>query len=49
MVYEKREKLHNFQNVKLLYLFTEKNMPKSDIHPKWFKEHQSYLMVNAFV
>jgi len=34
MVYEKREKLHNIQNVnfyKICY------MPKSDIHPKWFE------------
>ena len=33
MVYEKQEKLHNIQNVKFY-----KNMPKSDIHPKWFKD-----------
>jgi large subunit ribosomal protein L31 len=33
MVYEKQEKLHNTQNVKLY-----RNMPKSDIHPTWFKE-----------
>ena len=32
MVYEKQEKLHNIQNVKFY-----KNMPKSDIHPKWFE------------
>ena len=32
MVYEKHEKLHNIQNVKLY-----KNMPKSDIHPTWFE------------
>ena len=32
MVYEKQEKLHNIQNVKFY-----KNMPKSNIHPKWFK------------
>ena len=32
MVYEKQEKHHNIQNVKIY-----KNMPKSDIHPKWFK------------
>lgn len=31
MVYEKREKLHNTQNVNFY-----KNMPKSDIHPTWF-------------
>jgi large subunit ribosomal protein L31 len=35
MGYEKLEKLHNSQNVKF-YLY--KNMPKSDIHPTWFKE-----------
>ena len=34
MVYAKQEKLHNTQNVKF-YIF--KNMPKSDIHPKWFQ------------
>lgn len=33
MVYEKQEKLHNIQNVKF---YTYRNMPKSDIHPKWF-------------
>jgi large subunit ribosomal protein L31 len=33
MVYEKQEKLHNIQNVKLYY-----NMPKSNIHPTWFKD-----------
>ena len=33
MVYEKLEKLHNFQNVNIY-----KYMPKSDIHPTWFKE-----------
>jgi len=32
MVYEKHEKLRNIQNVKLYY-----NMPKSNIHPKWFQ------------
>jgi large subunit ribosomal protein L31 len=32
MVYEKQEKLHNTQNVKFY-----KNMPKSNIHPTWFK------------
>ena len=31
MVYEKQEKHHNIQNVNLF-----NNMPKSDIHPKWF-------------
>jgi len=31
MVYEKREKHHNTQNVKKF-----KNMPKSEIHPTWF-------------
>ena len=35
MVYEKQEKLHNIQNVKLY-----KHMPKSDIHPKWFENSQ---------
>ena len=30
---EKHEKLHNIQNVKFY-----KNMPKSNIHPKWFNE-----------
>ena len=33
MVYEKQEKLHNTQNVKIYY-----NMPKSNIHPNWFKD-----------
>ena len=33
MGYEKQEKLHNIQNVKFY-----KNMPKSNIHPKWLKE-----------
>ena len=33
MAYEKPEKRHNFQNVNIY-----KHMPKSDIHPKWFKE-----------
>ena len=32
MVYEKQEKHRNIQNVKKI-----KNMPKSDIHPKWFE------------
>jgi ribosomal protein L31 len=36
MVYEKHEKLHNTQNVKF-YLISKINMPKSDIHPKWFE------------
>lgn len=31
MVYEKLEKHHNIQNVKLI-----KYMPKSEIHPNWF-------------
>ena len=31
MVYEKREKHHNIQNVKKF-----KNMPKPEIHPNWF-------------
>ena len=31
MVYERREKLHNTQNVNFY-----NNMPKSDIHPTWF-------------
>lgn len=30
MVYGKQEKLHNIQNVNILY-----NMPKSNIHPQW--------------
>ena len=33
MVYEKLEKLHNFQNVNINIL-----MPKSNLHPEWFKE-----------
>ena len=33
MVYEKQEKHHNIQNVKFY-----RNMPKSDIHPTWFKD-----------
>ena len=33
MVYLKQEKHHNIQNVKYY-----KTMPKSDIHPKWFKD-----------
>lgn len=36
MVYEKREKHHNSQNVKLYKFY--KNMPKENIHPKWFKD-----------
>ena len=35
MVYEKQEKLHNIQNVKIY-----KNMPKSDLHPTWFEDTQ---------
>jgi len=31
MVYEKQEKHHNIQNVKIF-----KNMPKPEIHPTWF-------------
>ena len=38
MVYEKREKLHNTQNVNTINFFFKAKMPKSDIHPKWFKE-----------
>ena len=34
MVYEKRERLHSIQNVKIYLLY---NMPKSEIHPKWFE------------
>ena len=40
MVYEKQEKLHSIQNVNIiiiLYLFKKSNMPKSEIHPKWFE------------
>ena len=33
MVYERREKLHNTQNVNFY-----NNMPKSDIHPRWFEK-----------
>ena len=33
MVYAKHEKLHNIQNVNIY-----KIMPKSDIHPEWFKD-----------
>ena len=32
MVYERREKLHNTQNVNFY-----NNMPKSNIHPTWFE------------
>ena len=35
MVYEKQEKLHNIQNVKI---FSKTIMPKTDIHPEWFAE-----------
>jgi len=37
MVYEKLEKHHNIQNVNN---FT--NMPKADIHPKWFPNAPVY-------
>ena len=37
MVYEKLEKLHNIQNVNNF-----KNMPKSEIHPKWFNDATVY-------
>ena len=37
MVYEKLEKLHNIQNVNNF-----KNMPKSEIHPKWFTDATVY-------
>jgi len=39
MVYEKQEKLHNTQNVNYFYIIRilQENMPKSDIHPNWFK------------
>ena len=38
MVYEKPEKLHNIQNVRLhLFIKYNYNMPKSDIHPRWFE------------
>lgn len=33
MVYEKQEKHRNIQNVNLY-----RNMPKSDLHPNWFKD-----------
>lgn len=35
MGYEKLEKRHSIQNVKIH--FTNKNMPKSYIHPNWFQ------------
>lgn len=38
MVYEKHEKLRNIQNVKYYILFLKLNMPKADIHPKWFEQ-----------
>jgi hypothetical protein len=44
MVYEKLA--HNF---KTLNIFIYKNMPKSDIHPTWFKQTPIYVMVNHFV
>lgn len=34
MVYEKRERLHNIQNVK--FHTNNKIMPKSNIHPTWY-------------
>ena len=37
MVYEKLEKHHNIQNVNNF-----KNMPKSEIHPKWFNDATVY-------
>ena len=37
MVYEKQEKLHNIQNVKI---FT--NMPKTEIHPTWYNDASVY-------
>ena len=37
MVYEKQEKHHNFQNVNKF-----KNMPKREIHPKWFTDAVVY-------
>ena len=36
MAYEKQEKLHNTQNVKISINYII-HMPKSDIHPKWFE------------
>ena len=38
MVYEKPEKLHNIQNVKIY-----KIMPKSEIHPKWFTDTKVFF------
>lgn len=38
MVYGKQEKHHNTQNVNIINFLNKFNMPKSDIHPKWFKE-----------
>ena len=35
MDYEKREKLHNTQNVNF---YLSKNMPKSNLHPEWFND-----------
>ena len=35
MGYEKQEKLHNTQNVNFYF---NKNMPKSNLHPKWFTD-----------
>jgi len=35
MVYAKLEKLRNIRNVKIY-----KDMPKSEIHPTWFKDTQ---------
>ena len=35
MVYEKQEKLHNTQNVKIS---SKTIMPKTNIHPEWFSE-----------
>ena len=35
MGYEKHVKLHNTQNVNL---YLNKNMPKSNLHPKWFND-----------
>ena len=39
MAYEKLEKLHNIQNDNK---FTNKNMPKSEIHPVWFPKTYVY-------
>lgn len=36
MAYERQEKLHNTQNVN--FIFVTKNMPQSEIHPKWFEK-----------